>query len=125
MQTFKIGYCGDAWKLRVVGEEIDVFDHRPYAANGEKTPVGICADFQALILYPERGKIDWEKELGQKLTDGHLFSGASIKVIYLEDEIWRKLLKRRKEITLDELKELARKSDEVFIKMLNERTKGA
>lgn len=29
-QSFKIGTCSDAWKLRCVGDPEDIIDHRGY-----------------------------------------------------------------------------------------------
>ncbi|MBE0228089.1 hypothetical protein [Thermoanaerobacterium thermosaccharolyticum] len=112
-QYFKIGYCSDAWKLRCIGDPEDVIDHRPFTPDGDKTPVGICADAPVLVLYTERGKIDWEKLLGLSLLDGSLLSGAKVKIIYLLNDDQEKIINTQK-ISLKEIKELALKSQEAL-----------
>ena len=78
-----LGACGDAWTLTAMGDGLDVIDHRPYA-DGARTPVGLCADAPLLVLYPERGAVEWPLLLNSTpLRPGRLFSGASIWVVYL------------------------------------------
>lgn len=78
-----IGHCGDAWALTMVGDACDVIDHRPYI-NNARTPVGLCADAPILVLYPERGAVDWSALLPTaSLRPGTLTSGANVWVVYL------------------------------------------
>lgn len=110
---FAIGSCSDAWELRCVGDPEDVIDHRPYTADGNKTPVGYCTDAPVLILYPERGKFIWENLLGLPLLGGSLLSGAKIKTVYLFDEDWKRI-KKAKTINIEEIRELALKSPQAL-----------
>ena len=105
---FSVGDCGDAWRLRGIGEDIDVIDHRPFS-DRNKTPVGICCDAPILILYPERGSIDWEDLLQMKLLPGKLCSGADIKIIYLSEEDHSTI---SVSLTIEQIKSLALKSSE-------------
>ena len=89
-----LGNCGDAWRLTSCGAAMDVIDHRPFYKN-KKTPVGLCCDAPILILYPERGKINWEELLQQRLRNGKLASGADIKVIYLTNQQYKELIDRK------------------------------
>lgn len=78
-----LGDCGDAWYLTAVGDPTDVVDHRPYADHG-RTPVGLCTDAPLLVLYPERGAVDWPTLLDPApLTAGFLFSGAPVWILAL------------------------------------------
>jgi len=78
-----LGDCGNAWQLSAMGGPLDIIDHRPYTPEG-RTPVGFCTDAPVLILYPERGSVDWPPLLSPTpLRPGSLVSGASIWLIYL------------------------------------------
>lgn len=83
--VFSIGSCGDAWALRGIGDPIDIIECRPFC-DGNKTPVGICCDAPILVLYPERGSVDWEHLLQMELLPGKLCVGTDIKIIYLSEE---------------------------------------
>lgn len=112
-QYFKIGTCSDAWRLRCVGDPEDVIDHRPFTSDGNRTPIGYCTDAPVLVLYPERGKINWENLLGLPLPDGSLSSGAKVKTIYLLNDDWEKI-KNTEEISLKEIRELVLKSPQAL-----------
>jgi ribosomal protein L37AE/L43A len=99
-----LGKCGDAWRLKKAGDKIDVIDHRPFWKD-KKTPVGICLDAPLLVLYSERGLINWEELLNVKLSDGKLASGADVKVIQLTEEEWESL-KSKDKISLKYIKEI-------------------
>jgi len=104
-----LGNCGDAWRLRAVGDADDVVDHRPYV-DRERTPAGLCADAPLLVLYPERGAVDWPALLGDAAAGarpGHLASGVDVLVIHLSDADWYRLGERG-EIGLDEIRRLAK-----------------
>ncbi len=97
-----LGYCGDAWKLTAMHDPSDVIDHRPYTDQG-RTPVGLCTDAPILVLYPERGSVDWPQLLAPTpLRTGSLFSGASIWVIYLTENDYD-YYHQQSMITLDEI----------------------
>lgn len=79
--SFPLGDCDDAWALTAAGDPIPVVDHRPYWANA-RTPVGRCADAPLLVLYPERGAVDWPSLLPDRpLLSGQLVSGAPCWII--------------------------------------------
>lgn len=105
-----IGSCGDAWKLVSVGDPYDIVDHRPYC-GGTRTPVGLCADAPLLVLYPERGAIDWPALLclsGKELRKGYCASGAEIYTIYLTADDYSRL-KSQASVTVNEIRALLAK----------------
>ncbi len=84
-----IGDCGDAWSLTIVGDAQDVIDHRPYTLKNQRTPLGLCADAPLVVLYPERGAVDWISLLAPTpLRSGLLFSGAPVWILYLTEALW-------------------------------------
>jgi len=100
----RIGNCGDAWQLRSRGHDIDIIDHRPFYKN-KTTPIGLCSDAPILVLYSERGNIDWEKLLQTKLQDGKLLSNADVKIIHLSDDHYSQLVSRSY-VRLSDLKKI-------------------
>jgi len=105
-ETVPLGVCGDAWGLSACGGELDMIDHRPYAGN-LPTPVGVCMDAPVLVLYPERGAVDWPQVLGHTLRKGVLLSGDEIWVVYLRDQDWSSLMEEaeRMQVTKDHITE--------------------
>ena len=79
-----------------------MIDHRPYADH-KRTPIGLCADAPLLILYPERGAVDWPALLHPiPLTNGVLFSGAPVWIVPLTPS-QRTCLQTRTSVTLADL----------------------
>lgn len=92
--------------MRNVGDDNDIFDHRPYTRDNKRTPVGLSTDSFHLILYPERGVVNWKELLpGKQLEIGYLCSGVVVYVIELDEPTWEKL-RETKHITLQEINEL-------------------
>jgi hypothetical protein len=110
-----LGDCGDAWKLVAMGDPYDVVDHRPYC-DGARTPVGLCTDAPILVLYPERGAVNWPTLLD--FTNiaprrGYCTSGAEIHSICLTWDSWRRLQKHRT-ITLGKIGALLNREKETL-----------
>ena len=111
-----LGDCGDAWKLVSMGDPYNVIDHRPYYDN-IRTPVGMCTDAPLLVLYPERGAVDWPVLLccpsGEELQKGYCASGAEIYTIYLSLDN-RSRLEKQGSVTLNEIKVLHDREQEAL-----------
>lgn len=110
-----LGSCGDAWKLVSMGDTHDVVDHRPYY-NNIRTPVGLCTDAPLLVLYPERGTVDWPALLcsfNGKLRKGYCASGAEIYTVHLSIDDWNRL-KKQNSVNLSEILALLDKEQETL-----------
>ena len=110
-----LGDCGDAWKLVSTGDPHNVVDHRPYCGNA-RTPVGLCVGAALLVLYPERGAVDWPALLcppGGELQKGYCASGAEVYTVYLSPGD-RSRLERQGSVTLREIKALHGRKQEAL-----------
>lgn len=92
-ETVELGCVGDAFHLRSGGSRTDVFHRRPTTDAGRKTTVGVCWNFPLLVLYGDRGRIDWPGRLGVgELPTGRLLSGDTVHVVQLDQSDWQPLL---------------------------------
>ncbi len=110
-----LGDCGDAWRLVTRGDPYDVVDHRPYC-DGARTPVGLCTDAPILVLYPERGAVNWPVLLDFTSIaprEGYCAIGAEIHSICLTWGNWRRLQKCGT-ITLGRIGALLDREDETL-----------
>lgn len=88
-----LGCAGDAYRLRASGDRADVFHRRPTTDDGRKTIVGVCWNAPYLVLFADRGRIDWPRLLGvESLPAGRVLSGATVYVVPLEQADWQPLL---------------------------------
>ena len=92
-ETVELGCVGDAFRLRSADCRTDVFHRRPTTDAGRKTAVGVCWNFPLLVLFSDRGRIDWPGRLGvADLPTGRLLSGDTVYVVRLSQSDWQPLL---------------------------------
>jgi len=112
-QAIPLGECGDAWGLTAIGDPVDCIDHRPYT-DQSRTPLGRCTDAPVLVLYPERGAVDWPRLLApQSLRAGILLSGASVWILYVTESDAERL-HHTPSLTLFDLRDLASRDPQGF-----------
>jgi len=134
-ETYKLGYCGNAWALRMLGFKADVVDEYPKFPGEKPAIIGLCPNAPLLVikpLYPaEDANISaldihekllevWEEKLGCELGEcRNVFDDYTCgKSIYLKQDDYERL-KEKGEVTLEELRYLAQKSESALYRYMD------